>query len=88
MCQCRGLGYDGGAFGVEISVPGSTQLRQLAMWYELKSLPATAHLFQGETLRDDAVDLKESLRLRYALHIWTYVFCSAVYVCFKIDVPH
>ena len=40
------------------------QVRQLAMWYHLKELPQTSHLFQGQTLRDDVVDLKESLRMK------------------------
>jgi len=34
------------------------------MWYHLKELPQTSHLFQGQTLRDDVVDLKESMRQR------------------------
>ena len=40
------------------------QVRQLAMWYHLKELPETRHLFRGQTLRDDVVDLKESLRMK------------------------
>jgi hypothetical protein len=54
---------------MELSVPASTQVRQLAMWYHLKQLPKTAHLFQGQTLRDDVVDLKESLRQRSTLFL-------------------
>lgn len=45
-------------------MPASAQLRQLSMWYHLKTLPETSELFPGETLRDDVVDLKETLRLR------------------------
>lgn len=47
-------------------MPASTQLRQLAMWYHLRALPELADIFCGGTLRDDVVDLKESLRLRSA----------------------
>ena len=61
---CRALDYACHGIAIELSVPASTQLRQLALWYHLKALPETASLFPGETLRDDVVDLKESLRLR------------------------
>ena len=62
--SCRGLDYACRGIAIELSVPASAQLRQLALWYHLKALPETASLFAGGTLRDDVVDLKESLRLR------------------------
>lgn len=61
----RGLDYACQGVAVELSVPASAQLRQLAMWYHMKGLTETADLFDGDTLRDDVVDLKETLRLRY-----------------------
>ena len=61
---CRDLNYEVEGFAVELSVPGSAQLRQLSMWHHLRESKETAGLYTGETLRDDVVDLKETLRLR------------------------
>lgn len=68
---CRDLNYCVDSFALELSIPASTQLRQLSMWHHLRSLEETKSLYTGETLRDDAVDLKETLRLRYFLSALT-----------------
>ena len=64
---CRELEYHVRSIALELSVPASTQLRQLSMWHHLRDLPQTRDLYTGDTLRDDVVDLKETLRLRYFL---------------------
>jgi hypothetical protein len=61
---CSKEGHVTREVALEITLPGSTQVRALAAWYYLRRRHPLA--VQGDVLYQDVTDLKEALRLALA----------------------
>jgi hypothetical protein len=57
----REEGHELNSVAVEVTVPGATQVRSVAMWHHMRR--THPHAMRGPNIYDDVTDLKEALRL-------------------------